>query len=430
MSYGGRGAAAPGSAPQRNYEWKRRQNRRQRLAALLAACLCTAALAGSGCRSVDTTPPLFASLDLPVTLTEFRIRLNGFAEYFVAIIEDATEQVIDDSNDQLVRRDAMEFRLRAVNNFLNSLNQPDPAASLIDAWAFCLQLHHFVGTGAGSQLFGDYQPIVVEAIRAINEEVESVVAAVAQGPAVEARNMVNTWAAENPLDSYLLVRNSTAVLLAEQLGKQNSRAFAALGRLQAGVDDLVAQYQRYISIMPRTIRWQSQLILHETLYDELKIGESMADLHLIAGSLLQLNAFVESLPDDVKEDILASIADIGPFIEAERARIIAEVDRQRGLIFAGVDTERAQIMADIERQINDVDANVQAQIEEVFARIEALTDDTVEASFNESERLVNLVYQRAFTLLLVALTGGAALVVLYKWRHPLKAANTSAAPPG
>jgi len=101
-------------------------------------------------RSVDTTPPLFGSSAIPVTLTEFRIRLNDFAEYFVAVIEDAGEQVIDGSDDQLVRRNAMEFRLRAVNNFLNSLNQTDPVASLIDAWTFCLQLHQFVETGAGS----------------------------------------------------------------------------------------------------------------------------------------------------------------------------------------------------------------------------------------------------------------------------------------
>ena len=420
MSYESRGAGrAPGSAP--------RRNRRPRLAALL----CAAALAGSGCKSVDATPPLFASSAIPVTLTEFRIRLNDFAEYFVAVIEDATEQVIDGSDDQLVRRNAMEFRLRAVNNFLNSLNQPDPVASLIDAWAFCLQLHDFAETGAGSQLFGNHQATVVEATRAVTEEVERVVAAVTQRPATanEVSAAIETWADENPLESHLLVRGSSIVLLAERLERQDNSAFAALGQLQAGVDDLVTQYQRYISIMPRTIRWQSQLILHETLYDELKIGESIADLDLITESLVRLSTFVESLPDEVKDDILASIADIRPLIEAERAKIIADVDRQRGLIFAGVDAERAQIMADIERQVNEVDAKVQMQIDGVFARLETLTDDTVHESFAESERLINLVYRRAFTLLLVALAGCAALVILYKWRHPLKVTKASAAPP-
>ncbi len=397
----------------------------------IAVWLCAAALAGSGCRSVDTTPPLFGSSAIPVTLTEFRIRINDFAEYFVAVIEDATEQVIDSSDDQLVRRSAMEFRLRAVNNFLNSLNQTDPVASLIDAWAFCLQLRELTATGAGSQRFGNHQATVIEATRAVTEEVERVVAAVTQQPvtANEASAAIKTWADENPLDSNLMVRGSSIVLLAERLERQDNSAFAVLGRLQAGVDDLVFQYQRYISIMPRTIRWQSQLILHETLYDELEIGESMADLDLITASLLQMTAFIESLPDQVKEDILASFADVRPLIEAERATLIAEVDRQRQLIFAGVDAERAAIMADIERQMDDLDANLQAQIDRVFVRIETLADDTVNESFAESERLINLVYRRAFRLLLTALAGGAALVILYKWRHPLKVAKASSGPP-
>ena len=408
-----------------------RQRRRSRFAAFLAAWLCTAALAASGCRSIDAVPPLFESSAIPVTLTEFRIRLNDFAEYFVAIIEDAAEQVIDGSDDQLVRRNAMEFRLRAVNNFLNSLNQPDPVASLIDAWAFCLQLRDFAETGAGSQLFGEHQATVIKATRTVTDEVERVVAAVTQRPvtANEVNTEIVTWATENPLDSLLSVRSSSVVLLAERLERQDNSAFAALGRLQAGVDDLVSQYQRYISIMPRAIRWHSQLLLHETLYDEMKIGESMANLDLITTSLLQVTAFVESLPDELREDILASIEDLRPLIEVERAKLVAEVDRQRELIFADVDAERVEIMADIERQINQVDANMQERITDIFARIETLADDTVSESFAESERLINLIYQRTLTLLLIALGGGAALVFLYKWRHPLRVAKAPAVPP-
>ena len=423
MSYGSRGAAEPGSLLKRSG--------RSRLAGLLVVWLCVATLAGSSCRSVDAAPPLFSSLDLPVTLIEFRIHLNTFGEYFVAVIDDAATLVIDESNDQLLRRKTMRFRLRAVNNFLNALNQTDPVASLVDAWVFCLQLHNFTETGAGSQLFGNHQATIVEATRAVAEEVERVVAAVSHRPATEneVSASVKTWAQENPLDSFLMVRGSSVVLLAELLERPNNSAFAALGRLQAGVDDLVSQYQRYISIMPRTIRWQSQLILHQTLYDELPIRESIADLNLITASLLQLTTFIESLPDEVKEDILASIAGIHPLIEGERATIIAEVDRQRDLIFAGVDAERAAIMADIERQINEVDATVQAQIDAVLARIETLANDTVNESFAESERLINLIYRRTFTLLLVALAGGAALVILYKRRHPLKAAKGPATPP-
>ncbi len=200
---------------------------RNRIPGFLAICLCIAA-AATGCRSVDTTPPLFASAELPVSLIEFRIRLNDFAEYFVAYIEEASELVIDGADDQIVHRNAMEFRLRTVNLFLNPLNQVDPVASLVDAWAFCLQLYDFVQDGAGADLFGPYQATVIEAVRQVNEEVKRVISAVTERPASRVRNLVNTWADENPFESHLMVRGSTAVLLANQLESQDNSAFSPL----------------------------------------------------------------------------------------------------------------------------------------------------------------------------------------------------------
>ena len=389
---------------------------------VLAAALTAVTLPTVSCSSTDAGPPLFAALDLPVTLTEFRIRVNDYSEFVVAVLEEAAEDIIDSADDQLVRRNAMEWRLRAVNTFLNALNQPEPVASLIDGWAFVLQLHQFVESGAGAELFGPWQDIAVAGTERIVVEAEQVVIAISQGDPALARDLIHEWVEQNPFTDELLARRTTALIVSDLLERRNSNMFTALGELQVGVDDLTIQMQRYISIMPRTVRWQSQLILHETLYDELKLGDTMATFDIVTADLLELLAFAEDLPDDLKEDMLASITEIGPFLEAERARIIAEVDRQRDLIFLDVGLEREAIMADIEAQIDEIDRQMEGRIDEVFGRVELLTAETVAESFSESERIINLVYRRAFTLLLVALAGGAGLVLLYKWRHPISLA--------
>ena len=164
----------PSGTGRRNHllSWRRRAPR-----ALLFASL----LAGVGCGSADSTPPLFAAAELPVTLAEFRIRLNDYTEYYVAVIDEASGVIIDTSTDEEVRRRAMEFRLRAVNTFLNSLNQPDPVASLLDAWALNIQLTDFVSPdGAGAELFGDYQQIMIDATADGRAEIERLIATVAQ----------------------------------------------------------------------------------------------------------------------------------------------------------------------------------------------------------------------------------------------------------
>ncbi len=114
--------------------------------------------------------------------------------------------------------------------------------------------------------------MLLEATQDIAREVDRLIAAVSRGPTEEPRALVRQWVDENPLVSPSMIRASTTIALADQLEGQDKSAFAALGRLQADMDDLVQQYQRYISVVPRMVRWGSQLILHETLYDELDSG--------------------------------------------------------------------------------------------------------------------------------------------------------------
>jgi hypothetical protein len=364
------------------------------------------------------------AVDLPVTITEFRLRLGDFSEYFFAVIEDSSEAVIDTSDDQLVRRHAMEFRLRAVTVFLNALNKPDPVASLIDAWAFCLQIVDFLEEGG---VFGEHQPLMIDAAHSIALEANRTVDAMTREDAVEGEQLVIQWVREHPLASEKMIRSSTTVLLADRLEAQDQSAFAALGRLQAGVDDIVAQFQRYISVMPRTVRWHSQLILHETLYDEFDLSRSMAVVDAIISDMDEISALADELlailpsREELEAELNEAMASLEDAIEAERVRLLAEVDRQRGLIFDDVDLQREAIMRDIEAQLLLAQEQMQEQVDDIFMRFEALTDETVSRSFAESERLINVAFLRALILLMFALAGGGGLILLHKWRHPLNA---------
>jgi flagellar motility protein MotE (MotC chaperone) len=145
------------------------------------------------------------------------------------------------------------------------------------------------------------------------------------------------------------------------------------------------------------------------------------NLDLLTADLLELGALLDEIPEreELEAELREALAGIEPIIEAERARLLDEIDRQRGLIFTDIDGQRQAIMLDVEAQIALVDEQIQGRLEEVFDRVEALTEATLAESFGESERLVNVVYRRVLTLLLVALAGGAGLVLLHKWRHPL-----------
>ncbi len=377
------------------------------------------ALSGSmGCGSVQTQPPLFASLDVPVTLTEFRMRTNDFTEFFVAVIEDAADVIIEQAEDEDVRRHAMVARLRVVTAFLDAVSQPDPAASLVDVWAFCLQLQDFVTDGAGRDVFGEDQEVVIAATDMIVAEVENVVASVAGGEgAPVAAGFVRSWADEHPITVLPFARGTSAVELAEQMERQDGGPFAALGRLQTGVDDVVEQMQRYLGILPRTVRWQAQLILHQTLYDEPRIVQSLDSLDAVTAGLLEMNAFVQALPGDLRAAARETLEELGPYIENERARLLGEIDAQRRAVFEDIDRERTLVMAELERQTAMVQGELDADIDDVLDNIEALTAGMISESADEGERLMDLVYRRALVLLLIAIAGGAGLIVLARWKR-------------
>jgi hypothetical protein len=120
------------------------------------------------------------------------------------------------------------------------------------------------------------------------------------------------------------------------------------------------------------------------------------------------------LPDreELEAELDEAFAEIEAIVEAERARMLAEIDRQRGLIFDDVTLQREAIMRDVEAQIALVDEQIQGRLEEVFERIERLTDTTLRQSFDETERLMNLIFVRVLVLLLVLLAGTAGLMWL------------------
>ena len=374
-------------------------------------------LSGSiGCGSVQTQPPLFASLDVPVTLTEFRMRTSDFTEFFVAVFEDTADVIIEQAEDEDMRRRAMVARLRVVTALLDAVSQPDPVASLVDVWAFCLQLQDFVTDGAGRDRFGEHQEVVIAATDVIVAEVENVVASVSGGEGTPvAAAFVRSWADEHPITVLPFARGTSAVELAEQMESEDGGPLAALGRLETGVDDVVERMQRYIGILPRTVRWEAQLILHQTLHDEPRIVQSLDSLDAVTAGLLELNAFVQALPGDLRADALEALAALRPYIENERARLLGEIDAQRRAVFEDIGRERTLVMAEVERQITMAQDELDADIDDVLDEMGALTAGTILESAGEGERLMDLAYRRALVLLLIAIAGGAGLIVLARW---------------
>ncbi len=369
-----------------------------------------------GCGSVQTEPPLFASLDVPVTLTEFRMRTTDFTEFFVAVIEDATDVIIEQAEDEDLRHRVMVARLRVVTAFLDAVSQPDPVASLVDVWAFCLQLQDFVTDGAGRERFGEHQEVVIAATDTIVAEVENVVASVSGGEGTPVvASFVRSWADEHPITVLPFTRGTSAVELAEQMERQDGGPLAALGRLQTGVDDVVEQMQRYLGILPRMVRWQAQLILHQALYDEPRIVQSLDSLDAVTAGLLEMSAFVQALPGDLRADALEALEELRPYIENERARLLGEIDAQRRAVFEDIDRERTLVMAELDRQIAMVQGELDADIDDVLDKLGALTSGTISESAGEGERLIDLVYRRGLVLLLIATAGGAGLIVLARW---------------
>jgi hypothetical protein len=375
-----------------------------------AALVVSTLAVGAGCGK--RPPTLLDRMEKPkMSVEELRARNYDFVLRFAARVEEAAYDISNGSQDLLVARFALIWVSSAVPTVQSSAFQADPASALIDLWALCLQQEQFFDRGAGRDLFGDWQDLVVGTSREILHDVESIM----QGVASEAEyarftETITEWVADNPIESLLFTRASTVPLTTAALGSYPSGTFAAIGNMADEVRDLSARMSIYAELLPKQIRWQGAMLLSAEAAG-VGVIQTMKDIERHAAEMRRMTEFLDSVPGLISTERAAVMSDI----TVERLAVTKELDEllneKIALMLEAVQQERVAVMTGLTHERV-------ATLQEFDAMATRLADQAVDRAMGQVNGAIDYFYWRAvqvlavlIVLLLIAGFIGARIIV-------------------
>jgi hypothetical protein len=230
---------------------------------------------------------------------------------------------------------------------------------MILAWAYSLRQKQYLTEGEGRLLFGDLQPLAVDAAVRIQRRMEAIARRhVPPDRVAEAIQLIEGFARENPIRGVFAFELDTP-LAEEQRENLLVQVIGFPGRLVTGGRDaldptssLAQSLDQLTELMkdyPALVRWQTQLLYME-MSETPSFVKAESGFQDISQSVVRLANVSETLPRDVREQMQVALDDL----IAHQPEIRKTLDQARETV--GTTNEalgRAQQLGDtIERSID------------------------------------------------------------------------------
>ncbi|UCC83463.1 MAG: hypothetical protein JSW46_00585 [Gemmatimonadota bacterium] len=352
-----------------------------------AGLLALATLAGCA----KPPPTLLDRVDQPrMTREELRARNYDFVVRVAGYVETVAWAITQESDDIETGRAALYWAASLVPAVQSAAFRSDPAAGLIDAWALCVQQRDFFEDGLGKDVFGERQHIAVAASHDMLEAVENIAKDIGSPDYfANMKERVETWAADHPIETILLTRESTAPLTAAALGPTGGGTFAAVGNMADEVRDLSARISVYSELLPKQVRWQAALLLSAES-GGVGVMQTLMDVQSLTGDLKRVTALLDSVPQMITAQRTAVMSGI----TAERIAVMRELANMLEATLETAHRERQALMDDFSQE------RIEA-LQELDIIAGRLTEMALEQAEMRIENTIDHFYWRAVQLLAV-----------------------------
>jgi hypothetical protein len=167
--------------------------------------------------------------ELRARVIELALRISGNMEQDAGII-------FTGGGDPAMRRSAIFMAIRTNEILVRATGHRDALVAFLDIWAFTAQLCDFFETGAGSDVFGESQPIAIAAARRAEADAAALAEEIGGDLLVEdAAQKFDDWVREHPMEGGLY-RPSIAPLAAQVTTPRGKSIFAVAESLDESVE--------------------------------------------------------------------------------------------------------------------------------------------------------------------------------------------------
>jgi hypothetical protein len=247
---------------------------------------------------------------------ELRQVLNRFEDFFATSVKQSAGELDMLLPDAKTHRLTLLWRARCISSLHTILEQDDPLAAFVDAWALSLRLTLYFGAGEGSRLFGLHQDVAISTATQIETEIERVAQTLLEATIFEqTQSDLRAFAQANPIRgafSKTLVYASevkkgtpSPVATVINLPLAPFRAIEGVDRGSTAIADFSTTAGRFSDIveeLPESTRWQLLLLLYDLEETEM-VRSFLASFKQLAASSDKLADTSEELPEKIRTEL-------------------------------------------------------------------------------------------------------------------------------
>ncbi len=169
---------------------------------VLIGCYAAVVLAASGCTNLRTQTygQQYERVDDDVTYPVFKLAMHEYTQLVGVKIEIAADEIAHETDDPVIERNALLFKVNAIPAAQLAGYRLDPGFAAFDSWVYTIQMREFLTTGPGSDVFGAYQHIAVDAVADLEKEIHRIGESITvdEEALQELVNLAEEHADENP----------------------------------------------------------------------------------------------------------------------------------------------------------------------------------------------------------------------------------------
>ena len=303
----------------------------------------------------------FKSPERPLSTRDLNARIlsRELSAEFVSAVARCADDVAATEDDPVILENTLRWEIASVGESRRAATRMAPMMSLLDTWAFAVQLQSFTAEGgAGAALFGLHQ----EAVRAVTDKYANDAQALAReliAPHELAgyQRFVSDYAHAHPLHDLDFARPSVVELWSREQGAE-TRLVDSLGTIPEALADASDRLQIYGETLPLQVTRRTQLALREAGYSQQDLRSSLRTLDARIERLTQVAESTPELVHGAEAQVRASLREVLERLDASSARMIAAVGSERTALFADVQSERQAVLdaVDVQRKALALDA--------------------------------------------------------------------------
>jgi len=241
----------------------------------------------TGCTVIPRQSGLASSsANVSASNDQIRTQVYGNVLGFSGAVRTIANTIIAETDDPVIRRRALKFKMESISTSQVIVSYHDPLVSILDLWAFTVQLVTYYRDGPGRNDFGPWQDQLVATLERFPPVLRSrALRLVTDTTTVRADSIITDWAAAHPITGEIRQRPWMADTLSTIYQSQGMGAAGAMGVMAERISNLSDRIAIYYALLPDQMRWEGEVFLEDIVARNEGLRLALDSVSAISGSL-------------------------------------------------------------------------------------------------------------------------------------------------